>query len=366
MKILMINHHPRDVLGGSEIQCDLIATYLTRLGHKVIYFAVRGKQKQYDTVYRVEPGRLNWRDLWRIVSTDRPDLVYWRFNKRKLLPSVVFLKLMRVKIVFSISHINDVIKWSHKVRGDANSLGERIRKWSSFIRSALSSRVNHFGYYWVDGVIAQLQQQTGKLPVQKEQVIYNSMDGRIIPFHWKKPFIVWVASLKRTKNPEVFIELSRNLQEMNVDCLMIGRIQQSCYRVLLQDPGLPSNFNYLGVKQFSEVNGILQKSLFLVHTCHPEGLPNVFIQAWMQGKPTISLYYDPDDMIQNHNIGYLSRNFEQLVKDTKVLIDNKMLREEMGQRARMFAEKCFNPKKNIRKFEAFFKEICAKEENNVQ
>ena len=84
----------------------------------------------------------------------------------------------------------------------------------------------------------------------------------------------------------------------------------------------------------------------------------MFIQAWMQGKPTISLYYDPDNMIRDNNIGYVSGSFDQLIKDTKGLIENEALRNEMGQRAKTFAEAHFNPEKNARKFEAFFREIC--------
>jgi hypothetical protein len=42
MKILIINQHISDALGGSEMQCDLIAHGLTNLGHQVIYGFITG------------------------------------------------------------------------------------------------------------------------------------------------------------------------------------------------------------------------------------------------------------------------------------------------------------------------------------
>ena len=106
------------------------------------------------------------------------------------------------------------------------------------------------------------------------------------------------------------------------------------------------------------MNGILQRCLFLAHTCSPEGLPNIFLQAWMQGKPTLSLFYDPDRMIQKNQLGSLSGNFEQFVQDARNLLENQTLREEMGHRAKLFAEAHFNLSRNARHVEDFFLTIC--------
>lgn len=358
MKILIVNHHPQDVVGGSEIQCDLIAKHLTRSGHNVVYFAVHGKQPHYESPYKVERGILENGGLKRVLVRHQPDVVYWRFNRRKLLPSVLTCKRMNVKVVFSVSSGSDLIKWSHRMKFDNLSPIEKLKRLYPFLHHIFSTRLHYFGYYFVDGVIAQLEQQTHTLPVQREVVIHNSVDDAVIPFHWDKPFIAWVGAFKPVKNPEIYVELARHFQHTGVDFLMVGRILGK-YENLLAQPSIPSNLHCLGLKPNHEVNGILQQALFLVQTSDIEGFPNVFIQAWAQGKPTVSLYYDPDNMIRDNNIGYVSGNFEQLVKDTKALIENKTLRKEMGQRAKMYAKTHFNPEENIRKFEAFFREVCS-------
>jgi len=357
MKILVVNEHPKDAIGGSQIQTDLIATHLARLGHEVVYIAVQGNQQNYATNYKIEPHSLGFVQFKQILSEHRPDIVYWRFNRRKFLPSMLACKLMRVKVVSAITSLTDLIKWAHRINFKTRSLTEGIKILCSFsfIRHILSKRVNYFGYYLIDGIIVQLEQQTRKLPVRKEIVIYNSVDDSITPFHWDRPFIVWVGNLRAVKNPEIYVDLARNLP--HIDFLMVGKIQGP-YKALLKKSSLYPNFHYLGPKPNNEVNGILQQSLFLVLTSGIEGFPNVFIQAWMQAKPTVSLYYDPDNMIRDNNIGCVSGSFEQLVRDTKTLIEDETLREEMGQRARAFAEAHFNPDNNARKFEAFFREIC--------
>jgi len=360
MKILIVNQHPDDVIGGSEIQCDIIANQLTQLGHEVVYFAVNGQQCCYETSYRVIPGTLPGSDLRQALREYAPDVVYWRFNKRKFLPAALMIKRMGVKLVFAISHINDVIKWSHKVRFDAVSLkGKIIQRYCAF-RSSLASRINHLGFFWVDGVIAQLRQQTGFLPVRKETIIPNSVDARSTPFTWEKPFVIWAASIKPAKNPELFFELAARCRDQGVDFLMVGPVVSSRYNALLRDAQTLSNFYYLGDKPYYELNGIIRQSLFLVHTCEPEGFPNVFIQAWIQGKPTVSVFYDPDNMIQEQQLGAYSGNVEQFVQAVIAFIENSVLRQETGMRAKQFAEKQFTPASNAQKIEAFLQEICEK------
>ncbi len=61
MNLLIINQHPSDSLGGSEMQCDLIARGLTERGHQVVYASVGSMRKEeYPGLpYRVVPLAIN-------------------------------------------------------------------------------------------------------------------------------------------------------------------------------------------------------------------------------------------------------------------------------------------------------------------
>lgn len=359
MKVLIINQHRQDVTGGSEIQCDLIATQLTRSGHEVMYLAVNGSRQQYHTAYTVVPATLKWQELSRVIAEHRPDVVYWRFNKRKFLASAILLKYLKVKIVFAISHINDTLKWSHKGRKGSGDLKTRVKQWYRSMRPALASRVNHVGYFFVDGVVAQLSSQVGRLPAKKYTIIPNSVETTSVPFFWKSPFILWASSVKTSKHPEKYLELARHLQDLSVDLLMVGKIQHGSYAYFQENPRPFPHFYYLGEKTYAEVNGMIQQALFVIHTCDPEGFPNIFIQAWIQEKPTVSLSYDPDNIIRNYQLGYVSGNFPQFVQDTRTLIQQLRLCEEFGRNARAFAAEHFLPEKNVHALASFLQEVCA-------
>lgn len=360
MNVLIINQHPQDVVGGSEIQCDLLAKHLHIAGHQVLYFAVQGRRSHYDVPYPVKSGKLKHIELKQTLLHFRPDIVYWRFNRRKFLPSILAFKRLNTKAVFAISSGSDVLKWSYRGTTRLRSSFKKLSHGSAMLRHLLTMRLHYFGYYLVDGVIAQTEAQTGHLPVRREVVIPNSVDATTTPFHWDKPFILWIGSFKSVKRPDLYIELARHFQNSGVDFLMVGQMKAP-YDQLLAGSACPPNLRYLGLRPYAEVNGMLAQTLFLVQTSEIEGFPNVFIQAWLQGKPTIGLSYDPDNIVRQQRLGYISGSMAQLIQDTETLLHNAALREEIGQRAKQFATLRFTPETNIPKVEAFFREICGEQ-----
>jgi len=351
MRILIVNKHLEDEIGGSEVQCNIIARHLKAYGHEVIYGAVKSRRPSYNCSYEVVPlKKLNFRSLRRTILETRPDLVYWRYNKKSLLVAGILCKLYGLKMVFSISHINDTKKWSHK----SVRLGERIQQ-------LISGRINYLGYRFVDGVVSLRKDLAESVPSYrtiKKTVIYNSMTPELSgSFQWDRPYIFWVATIKKPKQPELFIKAAERLADKPFDFLMVGRIFDDSYSYIKEGTGLPANFHYLGMKTPNEVNTILRSSLFLVHTCHHEGFSNNFIQAWLQEKPTISLSFDPDGFIEGHGIGYCSGSFDRMCAQIVELFENEELRRQMGIRARDVAERLFRPDINVKAYEQFFKSI---------
>jgi len=113
----------------------------------------------------------------------------------------------------------------------------------------------------------------------------------------------------------------------------------------------------LGLESPEEVNEILKNSLFMLNTYESEGFSENFMRAWSQGKPTISLYFDPEGIIERENLGFYSRNFEQFVSDTQRLIQNDALRNQMGKKAEKIAMDLFDPEENVKRLETFLLKI---------
>jgi glycosyltransferase involved in cell wall biosynthesis len=365
MKILIVNQHYEDVIGGSEIQCDLLAKYLSRFGHDVSYAAVKSKKNHYESPYPVIPvGKLHWFSLRKVLLTVSPDLVYWRFNKKSLLMAGLLCRFYKRKLVFSLSHINDVTPWAYKPhRLDRQDILQKLRYFLQILEQQVTSRINYEGYRFVDGVVSLREEFLAAIPSwnggkMKKALIRDFMESQVSrEFHWERPYVVWVASIKQAKNPELFIEVARRLHQQPVDFLMVGKIEDPAYRYLEDCRQLPPNLHYLGLRPPEDINPILQSSLFLVHTCSPEGFSNNFIQAWLQGKPTVSLYFDPDGFIEKHQIGYWSRTLDAMCGHIVRLVQDQALRAEMGERARRLAGQMFLPENNVKQYEDFFEEI---------
>jgi len=215
----------------------------------------------------------------------------------------------------------------------------------------------------VDGVVSLREEFLDAVPYRgngkmKETLIRDFMEAAVTrEFHWERPYVVWVASIKQAKNPELYIEAARRLQHQPVDFLMAGKIEDRSYQYLEDRRQLPPNLHYLGLRPPEEINPILKGSLFLVHTCSPEGFSNNFIQAWLQEKPTVSLFFDPDGFIEQHRIGYYSRSMDAMCDHIIQLIADQDLRTQMGRRARILAEELFSPEQNVRQVERFFYEV---------
>lgn len=345
------------------MQCDLIARGLSEQGHQVIYGAVGRKRKgPYSGLpYRVVSLMIEKRgELSRLLQQERPDVIYWRFNKHHLLQAVLESIKEKIPFVFAVSHVNDVTKYAYKYPLMTPGLVSKARSFLQIAISQVTSGWNYRAFRYVTAMTFQLNSQLLRdHPVTKKRVIWNSVSDKKEPFEWERPYCIWVANIKPSKQPEAYIKMASKMTEKcpGIDFLMIGAIQSEYYRPILKKAEQIPNFHYLGFQPLEVVNGALGTAECLIHTCKPEGFPNNMIQAWLQGCPTITLEYDPDGLIQRERLGFLSGSVEQMSKDVELLLRDKNLRDEIGSRAQAFARVNFTPERMIEEVESFLAEV---------
>src|SRR5690625_4661652 len=143
---------------------------------------------------------------------------------------------------------------------------------------------------------------------------------------------------------------------------MVGEIQEEEYSWFAEKSHLPENVHYLGVKTPEEVNDILYGSELHIHTCFPEGFPNVFIQAWTQETPSVSLGYDPSGYIAKHKMGgYAKNDFNTFVELTDEYLTHSELAKEAGRNARIFTNSMIDTKKSVDMLAEMFEQVSASE-----
>jgi len=348
MKVAIINAHKEDQLGGSEVQSDFIAGGLSDRGHEVVYIAPGGGKSHYDTPYKVIPVPRSGRDIASCTINQKPDIVYWRFNLYFFRESVRQIKKAGIPVIFAISGLSDIEKWHWSA--NHRTLTGKLRRMVYF-------RWQHNGFRYVDAITSNNKDYIGKIATPLQQYIPNGMSSRKVAFEWERPFIVWISNIKGQKRPEYYVKLAGQFQNKGMDFLMAGKLF-SPYKWISDKSRTPLNFYYLGTKTLEEVNGLFAASRFHVHTCSPEGFSNVFIQAWLQGKTSVSMGFDPGGYLRSENIGFYSEDkWDLFVEQVKYLIDHPSDCKSTGEKARLFAEKMFSTDRLTDDIEAFLYEV---------
>jgi glycosyltransferase involved in cell wall biosynthesis len=277
--------------------------------------------------------------------------VYWRLNKHSLRYVAKALDAKKIPLVMAVSHLHDLLAWRVKFSAQETALGKTKR--------LLLERWNYAGYQWVKGVVCQTSEQLTIAPRSHSIVIPNSArPHRNFTFSWPRPYVAWVANVKASKRPEVCVALARQLLPRGVDLVMVGRLIDASYRWLEASTTAAKNLHYIGPRSIEEVDGVLAGALALVHTCMPEGFPNVFIQSWQQRTPTVSLEYDPGGIIRKYELGYVSEGDERRFhQDVLRLVNDPVLARETGERGQRYVMEQCDAKSNIAKLETFLREV---------
>ncbi|MGP8012553.1 MAG: glycosyltransferase family 4 protein [Halobacteriota archaeon] len=156
------------------------------------------------------------------------------------------------------------------------------------------------------------------------------------------PIVFWAARLDREiKRPDLFIELAKLLPSAKFQ-IAGGRRSEDYYRTFRVAVDSVPNLDYVGAIPFHQIEQYFANAAIFVNTSPREGFPNTFLQAWGNGIPVVSLNVDPDEIICKYDLGFHSGNFNQMVRDVKLLLQDERLREELGQNGRHYVEREHN------------------------
>lgn len=135
-----------------------------------------------------------------------------------------------VPFVFHVSSISDTERWLpsragvyYRKTNQKCDLLYLVKRTVYKVQRFPHIVFNYYGFYLVDAVVCEKDDDMGKLPVKRQVKIYDSALSCYKPFKWDKPFIVWVASLKPIKNPEKFIALAEHF----LNCIRTGAKSES-------------------------------------------------------------------------------------------------------------------------------------------
>lgn len=359
--LLILNQHVSDVLGGSEMQCDLIARGLQTRGWKVQYGAVgRYRRASYSEAYPVVPVMVEDAAAFEEqVREIGPDIIYWRYGKNHLRSSMQVLRGLGIPCVMALSHIEDVRRWAVRRPRPLPGMLNHLRRWRYCLRQALASAYNHRGLSLASGVTSLNADFLPLIPHARKRCIHNTIDEQREDFSWPRPFSLWVSNIKASKRPEAYVALAKGLaaQHPQVDFLMVGRISEEVYHGYMASATAEPNIHHLGQLPPATVLGAMAQARCLVNTCLPEGFGNNFIQAWSVGCPTISLSFDPEGLITREGAGAVAGDEPRLIKQVDRVLTDQALAAAYGSRGQALYQRSFTAERMIDEVEDFLREV---------
>jgi glycosyltransferase involved in cell wall biosynthesis len=290
--------------------------------------------------------------LFRILEKTDADIFYNR--GRSFLTGVVayFAQQNNKKFVWS-SNGRDGCERNKHVKRLINSKKNLFKKIFLLPEAFVNDRIYEYGIKVADLIVNQTRDQKNALAqiFKKSGVIIKT--GYPIPeklcVKLQPPIVLWLANLYSNgiKRPELFIQLAMRCKDLKCKFVMAGTASPRWVRVVNKASRELDNFEYIGGLSFEESNRIISEASIVVNTSLWEGISNVMIQAWLHAVPVVTLFYDPDDVIKKHGLGFHSQNFEQLIKDVRYLVENPQECERIGRHAREFASREYNVDKIV-------------------
>ena len=262
----------------------------------------------------------------------RPDVIYQRVGGAYTGAAARYANRAGCRMVWHIASDNDVLPY----RECRNRGGDMV--W-------LEKRILEYGIMRSNRIVAQTKTQARLLSDnygrEATAVIpnFHPPTEEIIDKSGEKK-VVWIANIKRLKQPELFLKLAEDLSDIeSARFIMIGAqsADVSWRRTIGNMTARLDNLDYMGRRTQEEVNAVLADAHLLVNTSLYEGFSNTFVQAWMRRVPVVSLYVNPDRVFDSGLLGVHSGSYEALRDDVRVLLEQPRKLEQMGRYACQYA-----------------------------
>jgi glycosyltransferase involved in cell wall biosynthesis len=323
--------------GGAEFQTSQIAKGLAESGLRVAHIVypigevsnpIPGLDVVQRAEYRGKGGPLaKLREaiaVWRALRDADARVYILRGRGMYLVLAPLFARLRRRRVVMSGSNDFDFTPGQHlKTR-----IAGRPYRWA--IRSA-------------DTVVCQTEQQrriaARELPEIKDLSVIPSIAEPAEPTSAEPKAFLWPARIVDYKRPLKYVELAAALPDARF--WMVGwrvdetpaELEQEVRRRAAELP----NLEFMESRPRGELMESLAEAVAVVVTSSNEGMPNVFLEAWMRSIPVLSLGFDPDGLIEREGVGIAAGDdWGRFADGATRLWSDRKLRGELGAAGRRY------------------------------
>lgn len=326
------------VMGGAEVQQCLLARMLVRAGYQVSMICLDFGQPDRTvvdgiTVYRayglsdglpvvrfVYPRMTS---LWKAMRQADADIYYQRSAAMVTALVAAFCRRYHRHSIYAAASDNDFSP-GH----------QEIRWWRD-------RRLFELGLAAVDAVVVQNERQ------RADCMLHYGRPATLIPGCYELPataspgrgeFVLWVATLRPDKRPELFVELARRLPAYRF--VLVGGPSDdpggaACHARLLALAAGVSNLELTGFLPLAETERYFDRARLLINTSSVEGMPNTFFQAWARGIPVIA-FSDVGARLKGVPVYPVASCVDEAVAEAERLLTDPQAYAEAGARGRRY------------------------------
>ena len=375
----------RLILGGAQENTLITCKLLAEGGHDVTLITGPAIGPEGELFNQTKNQKYNVIVIPKMIRAICPlydTISYYQIKKhlKRLEPDVVHTHSAKAGILgrfaaHSIQKSKGVPVIVHTIHGLAFHLyqSEWLNKFYIAIEKSAAKRTDFF----ISVAEAMTTQATAAGIGRPEQFVtaYSAIEEddflEPVPQERKKDFrrkyeidedaivLITIARLFMLKGHKYIIESAKELSKRFEKCVWLfvgdGNLADH-FKEQVRRLGLVDRVKFTGLLPPGQIPLAIQSSDILVHCSLREGLARTLPQAMLCGRPTVSFDIDGAREVVNEDTGRLiePENVEQLTKACAELIEDKELRDRLGETGREFVKEKFAPEKMVDTIEAVY------------
>ncbi len=322
--------------GGAEILSLNEAKELAKDRRFDVHFLIEGKDfssfRQHNLTIWVIRKTSIFRDIfttWRIFRKINADVYFQRVASSSL-------QMVYESIIC-------------RLMGKGYVMNELVDPMNFINRSTHTRALYKTALYISNAIVAHSKMVKTRLRMHTRRFIDQINHSTTInkPVKAKRKHILWVGRANPLKRPEIFIELAKRFPKESFLMITAGKLNQQA----------PANLKILYDVPNKEIDRYYATAKMVVQTTASEGFGTVFLEAWKNRTPVVSLTVDPDGVIEKYKAGLHSKNFEQMTKDVRMLLTNKSKCGELSENGHKYVKENHDVKIVAEKYKELFLSI---------
>jgi glycosyltransferase involved in cell wall biosynthesis len=228
--------------------------------------------------------------------------------------------------------LGQLVLWAHKhgkkvVYTVANELG--CHKKLSHLTSVRDREMYKYGLHRADKIIVQTNKQKDLIKSE------FGLESTVIPMPSKgykaetvtseqrlsqaNPRILWVGRIDKVKRPNWLLDIAASFPQIAFDIIGAENTPSPYGLDISKRANELPNVTMHGRVQHDDMGKFYKHASLLCSTSKHEGFPNVYLEAWSTGLPIVSTF-DPDSVIEKHNMGIIAKDRESLIEAIETLL----------------------------------------------